>query len=302
MVLLTGASGFLGKVIAHHLVLQEAQILTLGRQASNHFVCDLSTEIPILNANKIDVVIHAAGKAHAIPKSPAEIQAIFDVNLVGTRNLLKGLENLAQLPKSFVFISSVAVYGQETGENINENAPLNAKDPYGLSKIQAEELVAQWCNKNKVIFTILRLPLVASANPPGNLGAMIKGIRKGFYFNVAGGKAKKSMVLATDVADAITKVCSIGGTYNLTDGLHPTFEALSNHMASQLNKSKPINLPLWLALAMAKIGDIIGEKAPINTNKLKKIISDLTFDDSKARKSFGWTPSKVIDGFNFDNK
>jgi UDP-glucose 4-epimerase len=50
-----------------------------------------------------------------------------------------------------VFISSVAVYGQETGLNINEKAPLNAKDFYGLSKIQAEEMVMNWCIKNKII-------------------------------------------------------------------------------------------------------------------------------------------------------
>lgn len=296
-ILLTGASGFLGKAISRHLVLQQAQLLTIGRQSSNHIVCDLSAEIPIINANSIDVVIHAAGKAHVVPKTIAQHQAFFEVNLKGTQNLLTALAQLPQLPKSFVFISSVAVYGKETGTNIAENTPLLAKDSYGLSKIQAEEFVATWCAKNNVICIILRLPLLAGSKPLGNLDAMIKGIQKGYYFNIAGGNAKKSMLLATDVAKVITKVSAIGGIYNLTDGYHPSFNELSNSIAQQLDKPTPLNMPLWLTQLIAKFGDVLGKNAPINSAKLKKITSDLTFDDSKARNAFGWQPTPVLKGF-----
>jgi nucleoside-diphosphate-sugar epimerase len=297
MVLLTGASGFLGKAISEYLALQQAKVLTIGREATNNIICDLSVEIPRINTNNVELVIHAAGKAHSIPKSMDEKQGFFDVNLTGTLNLLKGIEKLHQLPKFFVFISSVAVYGQETGENISEQALLKAKDPYGLSKIQAEELVIQWCNKNKVICTILRLPLLAGANPPGNLGAMIKGIQKGYYFNIACGKAKKSIVLASDVSNVITKVAIIGGIYNLTDGYHPSFAELSNTIAEQFHKPNPFNIPLWLAQLIAKFGDVMGNNAPLNSAKLKKITSNLTFDDSKARNAFGFHPTPVLKGF-----
>lgn len=56
-------------------------------------------------------------------------------------------------------------------------------------------------------------------------------------------------------------------------------------------------MPYWLALIVGKIGDLIGNNAPLNTIKLKKIISDLTFDDSKARRAFGWEPTPVLEGF-----
>jgi nucleoside-diphosphate-sugar epimerase len=138
---------------------------------------------------------------------------------------------------------------------------------------------------------------LAGQNPPGNLGAMIKGIKKGYYFNIAGGKAKKSMVLAEDVASSILKVADIGGIYNLTDGYHPSFQKISNHISIQLGKGKLVNMPLCLAKIIAKFGDLLGSKAPLNTNKLKKITSDLTFDDSKAREAFGWDPRPVLEGF-----
>lgn len=136
---------------------------------------------------------------------------------------------------------------------------------------------------------------------PGNLGAMIKGIQKGYYFNIAGGKAKKRMVLAEDVAKNILKVAEIGGIYNLNDGYHPSFSELSNHIAFQLGKGKTMNMPLWLARIIANFGDLLGNKVPLNTNKLKKITSDLTFDDSKAREAFGWNPTPVLKGFKLNN-
>jgi nucleoside-diphosphate-sugar epimerase len=135
------------------------------------------------------------------------------------------------------------------------------------------------------------------SKPLGNLGSMIKGIQKGYYFNIAGGQGKKSMVLAEDVVKNILKISEIGGIYNLTDGYHPSFSELSSYIAIQLCKGKPMNIPIWLAKIIAKFGDLLGSKAPINTNKLKKITSDLTFDDTKAREAFGWNPTRVLEGF-----
>lgn len=294
MILVTGATGFLGKKIISSLNKTE-EVVTLGRQSCD-FNYNLSLDIPG-NLPAFTTIIHATGKAHIVPKTEAEKQQFFEVNVTGTQNLLKGLEKAPALPQYFIFISSVSVYGVETGHLISEDAPLIAKDPYGKSKIEAEKIIQQWCAKNKVICTILRLPLLAGANPPGNLGAMIKGIQKGYYFNIAGGKAKKSIVLAEEVAKIIPAVAKIGGTYNLTDRHHPNFHELSHHIAKQLHKSNPISIPMFFAKIIAATGDLIGNKAPINSKKLDKIISDLTFDDSKAVKAFGWNPTPVLEGF-----
>lgn len=290
--LLSGASGFLGKRIYNEL-LQYGQVITLSRGTAALNI-DLSKQIPSLP--EVELAVHCAGKAHTVPKTEAERQAFFDVNVTGTSNLLKGLEN-NKLPLSFVLISTVAVYGCITGQMIDESHPLNAQDPYGKSKIGAEILVQDWCAKNNVICSILRLPLLVGENPPGNLGAMINGIKKGYYFNIAGGKAKKSMILVSDVAKLIPIVAPIGGTYNLTDGYHPSFNELSLSISTQLGINKPKNIPLWLANFMAGIGNLLGEKSPINSAKLSKITADLTFDDAKARKVLGWNPNKVLDNF-----
>lgn len=289
-ILLTGANGFLGKAIEMEL-LKGNSIYSLTRTMGDYKVT-LEKEIPDFEES-FDLIIHAAGKAHTIPRREEEKKQFHDVNVIGTHNLLKGLEKTI-LPKQFVFISSVSVYGQESGNAINEKHPLQAMDAYGLSKIEAEASVIKWCKKHNVICTVLRLPLLVGKNPPGNLGAMMKAIDKGYYFNIAGGKARKSMVLAKDVANFIPIVALVGGVYNLTDGYHPNFDELSNAI-SKKKKGKPFNLPLSIAKFMGYIGDLLGGKAPINSLKVKKITSDLTFDDSKARNLLNWNPEQVLE-------
>ena len=292
-ILLTGANGFLGKSIEEEMS-KKNKLYGLSRTTGEYKI-SLENEIPYFNQN-FDLVIHAAGKAHSIPKTESEKKQFHRINVLGTRNLLRGLEE-SSLPKQFVFISSVSVYGQEVGRNINENHLLDATEPYGLSKIEAERIVLDWCKLNDVVCSILRLPLLVGKNPPGNLGAMIRAIDKGYYFNIDGGKAKKSMVLTTDIASFILVVAPIGGVYNLTDGKHPSFFELSFSICQK----KYLSLPLSFAKFLGRLGDLIGDKAPITTLKIKKITSDLTFDDSKARGVLNWKPEPVLEYLKREN-
>jgi nucleoside-diphosphate-sugar epimerase len=290
-VLLTGASGFLGKYIFDSLS-KKVDLYTLSRFNSN-FNFDISKKFD-LNLQCFDLVIHNAGIAHFHPKNKDDENKFFDINVTGTTNLINAL-NKTKKPDFFVFISSVAVYGLNSGINIDENSKLLASDPYGKSKILAEEIVQKWCLKYNIKCVILRLPLVAGKMPPGNLKSMISGIKSGYYFNVLNGKARKSIVLAENVADIILTSLKMPGIYNLTDGYHPSFYELSNLIASQIGRKSIPNLNLRIAKLLAKFGDLFGSFAPINSIKLIKITSDLTFDDSKARSAFNWKPDYVLD-------
>jgi len=298
MILLTGDNGFLGRHIKTEFNKKALNFHNLNKSDAD-FKIDISLTIPNFIC-KYKTVIHCAGAAHKVPKTKRESDFIFNTNVESTKNLLLGFEKIA-IPKQFVFISSISVYGLIDAINVNESNPLLAQDPYGKSKIEAERIVVDWCKKNNVIYTILRLPLVVGENPPGNLGTMIKSIKKGYYFNIAGGNAKKSMVLANDIAKFILKAAEIGGIYNLTDGIHPSFFELSKCISRKFGKSYVPNLPLFLAKILARIGDIFGNDIPINSNKLLKITSTLTFDDSKARMAIGWNPTSVLDGFKLNN-
>ena len=289
-ILLTGSTGFLGKYIYKSLF-KNNKIDTLSRNESTYNI-DLSQQIPDFKES-FNMVIHVAGKAHDHSKKALTNNSFYKVNVLGLKNLMSGLKK-TNIPSKFVFISSVSVYGLSKGTNISESFELLAKDDYGLSKIEGEKIVKTWCKKNNVKYLILRLPLLVGKNPPGNLGAMIKAIKNGFYFNINRGKARKSMVLADDVSKIILKASEIGGTFNLTDGNHPNFNQLSYSIAKQLNKKYIFNMPIFIAQLISKIGDIMGLNF-FNSSKLNKIISDLTFDDLKARKTLDWKPNSVIE-------
>lgn len=186
--LFTGASGFLGNNLKP-ILSQIYSIKTLGLSDEDDIKVDLAKGVPEIK-DSFDIVLHAAGKAHTVPRAEAEKKVFFDVNYQGTVNLCKALEKSC-LPKAFVFISTVAVYGLEKGENITEEYPLNGDTPYALSKIQAERFLTDWCKEHNVILGILRPSLLAGKNPPGNLGDMIKGIATGSIFIHSRWKSKE---------------------------------------------------------------------------------------------------------------
>lgn len=290
-ILITGASGFLGKEIFKKLEeLKDSKLVTIGRSKESNVVCDLAIKIPKFN-DSYNKVIHIAGKAHSIPKTDLEIQEFYKVNHVGTKNLLDSLKD--NLPKTFVFISTVAVYGKDYGEMIDESFPLEGKTPYAKSKIMAEKEVINFSKKHKINYIILRLPLISGANPLGNLGTMMKAIEKGYYFRIGKGLSKKSIVSSTDIANLI---CSLddnkSGVFNLTDTIDPTFREIEDYIAKLYNK-KIISLPKMFFTSLAKIGDLLPFFI-IDSNKLNKITKSLTFSSERAIRELNWSPKSAL--------
>ena len=292
--LFTGASGFLGYNI-RPILEKSYDVHTIGLTDNDDIKINMAKEVPPINTH-YDVVLHAAGKAHTVPKTEAEKKVFYDVNYVGTIHLCDALEK-AGVPKALIFISTVAVYGCEYGDLIDEKHPLNGKTPYADSKIKAEQYLSKWCLDNHVKLSILRPSLLAGKNAPGNLGAMVNGIKKGFYMNIAGGKVVKSILMAEDIARLIPILEEKGGIYNVCDTRQPSFGEISMSVAKQLGKGKPLSIPYWMAKCMAKVGDLLGNKAPINSYKLEKMTKSLTFSNEKARHELQWEPLDVLSNY-----
>jgi nucleoside-diphosphate-sugar epimerase len=288
---MTGASGFLGRVIQSRKL---EPLLTVGRSEANSIRCDFSKDIPVL-PDSLKHVIHCAGKAHSMPKTMREEDEFFRVNLDGAKNLVEGIERSKSMVKSFIFISTVAVYGRQEGCNLNEGTPLNGSSPYARSKIEAERFLSGWSSNGGIQMLILRLPLIAGSNPPGNLGAMIEGIRSGRYLSINRGKARKSMVLASDIARLVINSNRQAGIYNLTDRYHPRVSELEGLISRQLKKPPPRNIPLAFAKLFGLCGDVLGDWFPVNTQKINTLTKNLMFSDDKAVKALGWKPKRVID-------
>ena len=131
-------------------------------------------------------------------------------------------------------------------------------------------------------------------------------LNTGFGFGFSTGFGFSKIVISTrrflaffssDVSSFLIPASDVGGVYNLTDGYHPSFNELSYSIANQMGKMYIPNIPYLVAKSIGLIGDCFGKNFPINSLKVLKITSTLTFDDSKARLKFGWSPNSVLKYF-----
>lgn len=292
--LFTGGTGFLGRNIKP-LLDEKYDVTTIGIMDADMIKANFVTGVPEL-PERYDIVLHAAGKAHIYPKTEAERQSFYDVNYTGTINLCKALEKVG-VPRALIFISTLNVYGSQPGNMDTEDSrPLIGDSPYSDSKIKAEEFLTEWCKEHNVVLGILRPSLLAGKGAPGNLGAMIHGIKTGMYCSIAGGKAKKSVLMVDDIARLVPLVAEKGGAYNVCDDHNPSFGELEATIAAQLGKHKPISIPYWMAKCLAVIGDAF-PFIPINSSRLEKIVTSDTWSNEKAKRELGWQPLDVLKNY-----
>ena len=160
----------------------------------------------------------------------------------------------------------------------------------------AEEFLTKWCEEHSVILGILRPSLMAGKNAPGNLGAMVNGIKTGKYLSINHGKARKSLLMAEDIAHLVPLVAEKGGVYNVCDDDQPSFGELEELIATQLGKRKPFSIPYWMARCLALVGDIFSF-FPINSSRLEKIVNSDTISNEKAKRELGWKPMSVLENY-----
>lgn len=292
--LYTGGTGFLG-YNTKPILDQQYEVTTIGITDRDEIKANFAKEVPVLPC-RYDIVLHAAGKAHVYPKTPEEVQSFYDINYQGTVNLCAALEKVG-VPKAFVFISTSGVYGIDNGNYVTEDYPLAGEEPYQKSKIMAEQYLTEWCDKHGVTLGILRPSLMAGKNAPGNLGAMVNGIKTGKYLSINHGKARKSLLMAEDIAHLVPLVAVKGGVYNVCDDDQPSFGQLEELIAKQLGKRNPISIPYWIAKCIALFGDVVGGWFPLNSKRLEKIVKSDTISNEKAKKELGWEPMSVLDNY-----
>ena len=105
-ILLTGANGFLGRYVNDYFLNQKIEVVKIGKSNQNDIICDFSIEVPKLLTSTFNLVVHLAGKAHFTPVNKEQAQTFYDINVLGTKNLLEGIGNLPSKPKAFVYIQA----------------------------------------------------------------------------------------------------------------------------------------------------------------------------------------------------
>jgi nucleoside-diphosphate-sugar epimerase len=301
MILITGANGLVGRALVERL---KTELKLQVRKKANfeklfpYLQCSSSIEIKELDFLKVSddefteltkncsTVIHTASLVHRPNASQEEYNLL---NLETTKKLAQACKK--NNVKTFVFFSTIAVYGNGPFSEATESSSLDPKTAYAISKTQAEN----WLTKNLVCpkTIIFRPALIFGEGDRGNMLSLIKQIKKGRYFHIGQMAARKSLIYAKDVAKAvdlaINKLPDGYHVFNLANSYVPTVRELADKIAKCLNKPTPRTMPLWLIKTTARTAQIIlGKSSPVTIAQVEKLITENTCSVNKLKDQIGF--------------
>ena len=297
-----GGSGFVGTRLINELGadlcanIDKNQSLTYPKSTILHNILDtgLSQKMP----KDVDTVVLLAAE-HRDDVSPVSLY--YDVNVEGTRNVLKAMDERGIT--KIIFTSSVAVYGLGKA-NPNENHPVDPFNHYGKSKFQAEQVLQEWYNKdpqNRSV-VIIRPTVIFGERNRGNVYNLLKQIASGRFLLIGKGLNKKSMAYVGNIAALIhyfTDNISIGyNIFNYVDKPDLTMRELVSHVEKELQrKVLPIRLPYWFGYSAGMLFDIMaklsGKKFSVSAVRVKKFCATTQFDAFKVL-NMGFKPKYTL--------
>jgi nucleoside-diphosphate-sugar epimerase len=300
-IVLTGATGFLGARVADHIDRQGGLNLTClvrkavpagrGRQVVIKGL-DASSDWSAILKNQ-NVVIHAAARAHIMKEEVTDPLAEYRrVNVDGTLNLARYAVEAGV--KRFVFISSIKVNGEQTapGRPFTCDDTPTPEDPYGISKLEAEQGLQQIALETGMEVVIIRPPLVYGPGVKGNFASMIKLVEKGLPLPFGAIDNRRSLVGLDNLVDLIITCIDHPNAANqvflVSDGEDLSTSGLLRRVAKAMGRpSRLISVPVGLLQLGATV---LGKKAVG-----QRLLGSLQVDISSTRERLDWTPPVSVD-------
>jgi len=258
-ILLTGASGFLGRRVLKQLGGRPLRLLVLPddpalpelQKCAQVIIGDVTRPQSLPPALEgVTQVVHLAGYVNG-GRGPAE--TFMTINAQGTANLAQAAKEAGVA--HLIYTSSITVYGYVS--DATESTPLVSTPGYPASKIHAEQVLRQLLPTQT---TILRLPLVLGAGDAGFMCPALRGFRQaGRVILIGSGRVPWSVLAVSDAARAITlcldKLETRGSTYNVL-GETITNGALLRAIGAEANCAQETRLPYVIAWAVAALAEL----------------------------------------------
>ena len=275
--LITGSSGFVGRNFINYI---DKNVFSFEFLKKN---CLINNNYEI--ADDINSIIHLAGKAHDFKNIKSDEYDL--VNFEYTKVLYrKFLESNATV---FVFVSSVKAVCDKISSILYETNNPNPFTQYGLSKLKAEKYLLNNLIKDKRLF-ILRPCMIYGFGNKGNFDLLINFVKKGLPWPLGKFNNKRSFCnvdnLSFVIVNLILNVKIKTNTYNIADNNPLSTNELISIIANSHNKKNRIlNMPKFLIIFIAKIGDYI--KFPLNSHSLTKLTENFIVSNSKIKAALG---------------
>jgi nucleoside-diphosphate-sugar epimerase len=312
-VLVTGATGFLGRYVARQLLDAGDFVRVLLRPSGDQVAKKHAPIMSLIGAEEVagdlqdaaslklavqgmDAVCHCA--AHMQTTSPWRVFEAVTVR--GTEKLLQAAreENV----KRFVHVSSLGIYGLNGHGAITEESPLDdseeSRGHYTRSKIEAERLVWKYHREHDLPVTVVRPGVLYGPGKSPFVARVCVSLAP--KLRIALGRSQQRLPLAY-VEDAAQAIClalrshrASGKAYNIVDDKILQKEYLALLRRAQLIKAHTILLspaPLYPLLSLfERLCRSIGVTPPVSRHQFERALASLDYDTSRAREELGWSP------------
>lgn len=295
-ILLTGATGFVGRRLAESIenlptgeltcAVRRPEGAKFGREV---LVKDLDSDMDWSTALKgQQIVIHAAARAHILnDEVPDPLAEYRRINVEGTLNLAR--QAIDAGVRRFIYISSIKVNGEQTprGKPFSEDDEPAPEDPYGISKMEAEQALKQLEAEAGLELVIIRPPLVYGPGVKGNFATMLRMVEKGVPLPLGAVHNRRSLVALDNLVDLIVTCidhpAANGQTFLAGDGQDLSTTQLLRGVAKSMHRH------LWLIPVPVQLlmmgATLFGKKAIA-----QRLLGSLQVDITKARESLDWHP------------
>lgn len=288
--LITGANGFVGRVLCSHLMAGGHVVRALVRRAAvlgeaELVVADLLQDKDYSGAlADIDVVVHLAARVHQMREDKANAgNAYRSMNVEVTRRLVE--QAIVAGVKRFVLVSTIKVNGEKTGDRpfVEEDVPA-PMDWYGRSKLEAEEVLRQLAEAGGMEWVVVRPTLVFGPGVRGNFSSLMRLVRGRVPLPIGCVRARRSYVNVRNLAELLglccTQAAAAGEVFLAADCALSTPE-LVRALGRQMG-IRPLLLPVPVGL-LKRVARACGAGPAVD-----RLTGALEADAEKAKRLLGW--------------
>ena len=302
MILITGASGFVGKALCANLVKRCAVRISVRKKSvadwpvgSDVIQASLSPEQDWVKAlSGVSSVIHCAARVHVMNEEAVDPLVEFRrVNVEGTLRLAR--QAAEARVRRFLFVSSIKVNGEHSspGNPFTADQPPAPGDPYGVSKCEAEAGLRELSQETGMEVVIIRPPLVYGPGVKANFLAMMRWLQRGMPLPLGGVTAnRRSLVFLDNLVDLIDTCvdhpAAANQTFLVSDDEDLSTAELLRRMAAALGKpARLLPVPVELITMGAKL---IGRPGIA-----QRLCGSLQADIGKTKALLDWLPPASVD-------